>query len=72
MPFIRTSPDHGVAYDIAGKSLADQTSFSEAIFTAIKIFKNRSEYKDLTENKLRTKASHITNGVDEDLPTGDE
>lgn len=72
LPFIRTSPDHGVAYDIAGKNLADETSFSEAIFTAIKIFKNRSEYKDLTENKLRTKVSHITNGVDEDLPTGDE
>ena len=42
LPFIRTSPDHGVAYDIAGKNLADEQSFSEAIFTAIKIFKNRN------------------------------
>ena len=41
LPFIRTSPDHGTAYDIAGKNLADAQSFSEAIFTAIKIFKNR-------------------------------
>jgi 4-hydroxythreonine-4-phosphate dehydrogenase len=41
LPFIRTSPDHGVAYDIAGKNVADEQSFTEAIFTAIKIFKNR-------------------------------
>jgi 4-hydroxythreonine-4-phosphate dehydrogenase len=39
LPFIRTSPDHGTAYDIAGKNIADEHSFSEAIFTAIKIFK---------------------------------
>jgi 4-hydroxythreonine-4-phosphate dehydrogenase len=69
LPFIRTSPDHGVAYDIAGKNLADETSFSEAIFTAIKIFKNRTEYRELMENQLRPKAMHINNGVDEDLPT---
>jgi 4-hydroxythreonine-4-phosphate dehydrogenase len=68
LPFIRTSPDHGVAYDIAGKNLADETSFSEAIFTAIKIFKNRTEYRELMENQL-AKAMHINNGVDEDLPT---
>lgn len=52
LPFIRTSPDHGVAYDIAGKNVADEQSFSEAIFTGIKIFKNRSEYKELRENRL--------------------
>ncbi|MBN9336858.1 MAG: 4-hydroxythreonine-4-phosphate dehydrogenase PdxA [Chryseobacterium sp.] len=69
LPFIRTSPDHGVAYDIAGKNLADETSFSEAIFTAIRIFKNRTEYRELMENQLRPKAMHINNGVDEDLPT---
>ena len=72
LPFVRTSPDHGVAYDIAGKNMADETSFSEAIFTAIKIFKNRNEYRDLTENKLRPKAIHMNNGVDEDLPAETE
>jgi 4-hydroxythreonine-4-phosphate dehydrogenase len=41
---IRTSPDHGVAYDIAKKGIANENSFEEAIFTAIKIFKNRKEY----------------------------
>ncbi|WP_312078018.1 4-hydroxythreonine-4-phosphate dehydrogenase PdxA [Chryseobacterium sp.] len=68
LPFIRTSPDHGTAYDIAGKNLADEQSFTEAIFTAIKIFKNRSEYHDLMENRLRPRKMTVDNGVDEDLP----
>ena len=69
LPFIRTSPDHGTAYDIAGQNLADEQSFSEAIFTAIKIYRNRSEYQDLVANKLRSKKVVADNGVDEDLPT---
>ncbi|WP_185872177.1 4-hydroxythreonine-4-phosphate dehydrogenase PdxA [Blattabacterium cuenoti] len=40
---IRTSPDHGVAYDIAKKGIANENSFEEAIFSAIKIFNNRKE-----------------------------
>lgn len=64
MPFIRTSPDHGVAYDIAGKDVADEHSFSEAIFTAIKIFKNRSEYNDLMSNRMVAKPRN-DNGRDE-------
>lgn len=67
LPFIRTSPDHGVAYDIAGKDIADEHSFSEAIFTAIKIFKNRSEYNDLMSNRMVPKARN-DNGRDEDVP----
>lgn len=72
MPFIRTSPDHGVAYDIAGENLADERSFSEAIFTAITIFKNRTSYQELTENRLKTRNSKFDNGVDEDLPEESE
>jgi 4-hydroxythreonine-4-phosphate dehydrogenase len=68
LPFIRTSPDHGVAYDIAGKNLADEQSFTEAIFTAIKIFKNRSEYNDLMSNRLQPRKMVVDNGIDEDLP----
>lgn len=67
MPFIRTSPDHGVAYDIAGKNKANEQSFSEAIFTAIKIFKNRKEYTELISNRLKI-SNMKDNGVDEDLP----
>lgn len=68
MPYIRTSPDHGVAYDIAGKNIADEQSFTEAIFTAIKIFKNRSEYNDLMSNRLQPRKMVADNGIDEDLP----
>ncbi len=50
---VRTSPDHGTAYEIAGKGVADPGSFKEAVFTGIKIFKNREEYEDLTKNALR-------------------
>jgi 4-hydroxythreonine-4-phosphate dehydrogenase len=72
LPFIRTSPDHGTAYDIAGKNLADAHSFSEAIFTAIKIFKNRTEYQELTKNPLKPKVFANDNGIDEDLPEENE
>ncbi|MBT8254399.1 MAG: 4-hydroxythreonine-4-phosphate dehydrogenase PdxA [Flavobacteriaceae bacterium] len=53
---IRTSPDHGTAFEIAGKGVADNNSFKEAIFMAIQIYKNRSLYAELTENQLRKKA----------------
>lgn len=49
---IRTSPDHGTGYDIAGKNLANSSSFSEALFTAIQVFKSRKEYQELTEKPL--------------------
>jgi 4-hydroxythreonine-4-phosphate dehydrogenase len=49
---IRTSPDHGTAFDIAGKGEADHSSFQEAIFTAVELFKNRMEYIRLNKNAL--------------------
>lgn len=49
---IRTSPDHGTAFEIAGKGVADPSSFKEAVFTAITIFKKRREYLKLTKNVL--------------------
>ncbi|EZH74998.1 4-hydroxythreonine-4-phosphate dehydrogenase [Aquimarina atlantica] len=50
---VRTSPDHGTAFEIAGKNLADNSSFKEAVFAALKIFKNRNEYHELTKNPLK-------------------
>jgi len=49
---IRTSPDHGTAFDIAGKGIADADSFKEALYLAMDVFKNRNEYKELTKNPL--------------------
>jgi len=43
LPIVRTSPDHGTAYDIAGKGLADETSFREALFTAVDILRARAQ-----------------------------
>ncbi|MAU63423.1 MAG: 4-hydroxythreonine-4-phosphate dehydrogenase PdxA [Flavobacteriaceae bacterium] len=42
---IRTSPDHGTAFDIAGNNIADPTSFKNAIFSAIDIYRNRISHK---------------------------
>ncbi len=53
--YIRTSPDHGTAFDIAGKGVADYNSFSKAVFEAIKIFKKRKEYSQLSQNPLKLK-----------------
>jgi 4-hydroxythreonine-4-phosphate dehydrogenase len=50
---VRTSPDHGTAFEIAGKGIANEGSFKEALFTAIKIFRNRNDYETLTANPLK-------------------
>jgi 4-hydroxythreonine-4-phosphate dehydrogenase len=52
LPLVRTSPDHGTAYDIAGKNIADESSFRSAIFAALDIAKARKEYHESRENKL--------------------
>ncbi|MEQ6123786.1 4-hydroxythreonine-4-phosphate dehydrogenase PdxA [Pseudotenacibaculum sp. MALMAid0570] len=53
---IRTSPDHGTAFDIAGKGKANPDSFKEALFTSIKVFQNRKQHKELTQNVLTPKS----------------
>ncbi len=55
LPFVRTSPDHGTAFDIAGKNKASEESFREAIFAAIHIFRRRKEQETLLENPLKFK-----------------
>lgn len=52
---VRTSPDHGTGFDIAGKNIANPSSFKEALFSGIQIFKARNEYKELTKNPLLIK-----------------
>lgn len=53
LPIVRTSPDHGTAYDIAGKNKADCNSLRQAIYTAIDIFRNRQDYDEATANPLK-------------------
>lgn len=47
LPIVRTSPAHGTAYDIAGKGVASELSFRQAIYTAIDVFRNRQSDKEL-------------------------
>jgi len=49
---VRTSPDHGTAFDIAGKNIASESSFIQAIYTACDIYKKRQEWQELTSNIL--------------------
>lgn len=53
LPIIRTSPDHGTAYDMAGRDEADPRSMMSSIFTAIDILRNREAYDELQEGKMK-------------------
>jgi 4-hydroxythreonine-4-phosphate dehydrogenase len=53
LPAIRTSPDHGTAFDIAGQEIADPSSFREAVFMAIDLWRNRRDFLEATANPLR-------------------
>lgn len=52
LPAVRTSPDHGTAYDIAGKGIADEASFRRALFLAHEAIINRISYDEDTANPL--------------------
>ena len=52
LSFVRTSPDHGTAYDIAGKNTADAGSLRQAIYSAIDIYRKRNEWAEIASNPL--------------------
>ncbi len=52
LPIIRTSPDHGTAYDIAGKNLASPASMRQAVYLAINIFRNRRQWEAMHAHPL--------------------
>jgi 4-hydroxythreonine-4-phosphate dehydrogenase len=63
---VRTSPDHGTAFDIAGKNQADEGSFRAAIFACVDIINNRKTYEENRKNPLKkVSASIVANAVDE-------
>jgi 4-hydroxythreonine-4-phosphate dehydrogenase len=55
LPIVRTSPDHGTAFDIAGKNVADPTSFRNAVYLGIDIYRNRRNYREMIANPLEIK-----------------
>ncbi len=52
LPIVRTSPDHGTAYDIAGKGVANENSFRQAIYVATDVWRNRQRYDEAGSNPL--------------------
>lgn len=59
LDIVRTSPDHGTAYEIAGNNAADPSSFRQALFVAIDIAKNRKLYKEISSNPMLRKEQPI-------------
>jgi 4-hydroxythreonine-4-phosphate dehydrogenase len=66
LPFVRTSPDHGTAFDIAGKNVADATSFTTAVFECIDIINRRNEYEERNKNPLRKITGEILKNVEDE------
>ena len=53
LPIVRTSPDHGTAYDIAGQGKADEASFRQAVYAALDVYRNRVRYEEAYAHPLR-------------------
>lgn len=66
LPFVRTSPDHGTAFDIAGKNKADATSFMTAVFECIDIINRRNEYDERSKNPLRKITAEVLKNVEDE------
>ncbi len=56
LPYVRTSPDHGTAYDIAGRGIADSDSFQKAVFMGLDILRNRQNYDEMHANPVRKRS----------------
>lgn len=68
LPAIRTSPDHGTAFDIAGKNMADTSSFLAAVYECLDIIQKRTVYQENNKNPLKKITSIIlANAVDEKI-----
>ncbi|GAO45073.1 4-hydroxythreonine-4-phosphate dehydrogenase PdxA [Flavihumibacter petaseus] len=68
LPAVRTSPDHGTAFDIAGKNRGDETSFIGAIFTCIDIIRQRFEFANNRKNPMKKLTNRLlANAVDEKI-----
>jgi len=68
LPIVRTSPDHGTAFDIAGKDKADASSFTASIFECVRIIHARQGYSDMRLNPLKKiSARMLANAKDETL-----
>lgn len=68
LPVVRTSPDHGTAFEMAGRDEADPRSMRAAIFQAIDIYRNRLDWQDLQDGKIDPKFLESRDKSDRDRP----
>ena len=66
LSFVRTSPDHGTAFDIAGKNVAEPSSFISAVFECLDIINRRSEYDERNRNPLRKITAEVLHNVEDE------
>lgn len=66
LPFVRTSPDHGTAFDIAGKNIADATSFMTAVFECADLIQRRNDYDERNKNPLRKITAEVLKNVEDE------
>lgn len=66
LSFVRTSPDHGTAFDIAGKNKADSTSFTTAVFECVDIINRRNDYEERNKNPLRKITAEVLKNVEDE------
>lgn len=70
LPMVRTSPDHGTAFDIAGKNKADSSSFLASLYACIDIIRNRQEYEDNRKNPMKKMGSAALANVEDEKIEG--
>jgi 4-hydroxythreonine-4-phosphate dehydrogenase len=68
LPFIRTSPTHGTAFNISGKGEASENSFRQAMYLACDIFRNRQLYSEITKNPLEQQDVNLRSDKADELP----
>lgn len=68
LPFVRTSPVHGTAFDIAGKGEASENSFRQALYLACDIYRNRKLYAEISKNPLRHQDIETHSDRTDELP----
>ncbi|RPD48237.1 4-hydroxythreonine-4-phosphate dehydrogenase PdxA [Paracnuella aquatica] len=66
LPFVRTSPDHGTGFDIAGKNVADAGSFIAALFGCLDIIEQRAGYEERNRNPLRKITAEVLKNVEDE------
>ncbi|MCB0578281.1 MAG: 4-hydroxythreonine-4-phosphate dehydrogenase PdxA [Phaeodactylibacter sp.] len=69
---VRTSPDHGTAFDLAGKNAADPSSFRKALFLAMDIVNNRQQYQEMHADVVQRRGKAVDLGEEDEILKEDE